>query len=214
MDVCHIVTVTSIRAGRPDMTTSMPSWNNDPLATGPTVADELPGLEAERSLTSPDYESFFRASYADVVRHLVRRGLDAETAADCAQEAYIRAYARWWRIRRYEDPAGWVRRVATNLAIDHHRKADRQRRLLPTLFAARSHSAPAPPDPDRLGAISASLTPQQRRVVELCYGQDLSTEQAADRLGISAGAVRFHLTRARARLRPTVAQERAAEEAR
>jgi RNA polymerase sigma-70 factor (ECF subfamily) len=194
------------------MTTGMPSWNNDPLAL---VAPAEPARDAAADQpAAADYEAFFRSSYADTVRHLVRRGLDAEAAADCAQEAYVRAYAHWWRIRRYDDPAGWVRRVATNLAIDLRRRNERATRALPELAANRPASAPAPTEPGGFEAMTAQLPEQQRRVVELCYGEDLSAEQAAGRLGITSGAVRFHLTKARARLRPGVTTAGTAEETR
>lgn len=194
------------------MASGMPSWNNDPLSevAPPTPSEPRP----DDTPAAADYEAFFRSTYADTVRHLVRRGTDAEAAADCAQEAYVRAYARWWRIRRYDDPAGWVRRVATNLAIDLRRRNERATRALPALAANGTHVAPPPTEPGAFEALSAGLPAQQRRVVELCYGEDLTTEQAAGRLGITAGAVRFHLTKARARLRPGTAATTGAEEAR
>ena len=40
---------------------------------------------------------------------------------DLVQEAFIRAWKRWDRIRRYDDPVAWVRRVAWNLAMTRHR---------------------------------------------------------------------------------------------
>lgn len=191
------------------MASGMPSWNNDPLSTvAPATA---PDTTPDDAPAAADYEAFFTSTYADTVRHLVRRGLDAEAAADCAQEAYVRAYARWWRIRRYEDPAGWVRRVATNLAIDLRRRNDRATRALPAIAANRPHAAPPPAEPGLFESLAAGLPDQQRRVVELCYGEDLTTEQAAGRLGITAGAVRFHLTKARARLRPGTAAAGAEE---
>jgi RNA polymerase sigma-70 factor, ECF subfamily len=150
------------------------------------------------------YEAFFRRTYADTVRHLVTTGLDPETAADCAQEAYVRAYTRWWRLRRYDDPAAWVRRVATNRAIDLFRKRGRHDRALPILAAEAPLTTPPPTEPDDLDELSALLPDQQRRVIALCYGEDMTAEQAAAEMGISAGAVRFHLSRARANLRPAV----------
>ena len=158
------------------------------------------------------FEGFFRRTYADTVRSLVATGLDPESAADCAQEAYVRAYARWWRIRRYDDPAAWVRRVATNRAIDLFRARGRQRDALPALAAEVPLASPAPAEPDSITSYAELLPDQQRRVIELCYGQDLTAEQAAAEMGISAGAVRFHLSRARARLRPAVDATRRDEE--
>jgi DNA-directed RNA polymerase specialized sigma24 family protein len=50
------------------------------------------------------------------------------------------------------------------------------------------------------------LPPQQRQAVDLYYGAGFSTEEAAHRMGISPGAVRFHLSRARQTLKPRMAE--------
>ncbi|MFP4512412.1 MAG: RNA polymerase sigma factor [Acidimicrobiales bacterium] len=177
------------------MTTSKVGWTNDSTAA-PEAA----------------FESFFRRTYADTVRSLVRTGVDPESAADCAQDAYVRAYTRWWRLRRYDDPAAWVRRVATNRAIDLFRTRGRHHRALPTLAAEAKAAVPPPEESEDMEDYAALLPDQQRRVVELCYGRDLTAEQAAAEMGISAGAVRFHLSRARSRLRPAVVASRRDEE--
>jgi hypothetical protein len=39
-------------------------------------------------------------------------------AEDLVQEAMARASARWGRLRDYDVPEAWVRRVAMNLAAD------------------------------------------------------------------------------------------------
>jgi RNA polymerase sigma-70 factor, ECF subfamily len=60
------------------------------------------------------------------------------------QEALTRAAARWSRLRDYEVPEAWVRRVAVNLATDGFRRACRRLAL-----AVRLRSEPDPdPDPD------------------------------------------------------------------
>jgi RNA polymerase sigma-70 factor, ECF subfamily len=52
------------------------------------------------------------------------------------QKAFTRAAARWSRLRDYDVPEAWVRRVAMNLAADRARTVRRQaraiRRLRPT----------------------------------------------------------------------------------
>jgi RNA polymerase sigma-70 factor (ECF subfamily) len=49
-------------------------------------------------------------------RRLVALTQDLELAEDLVQEAFCRAVARWRRISTYDDPVGWIRRVAWNLA--------------------------------------------------------------------------------------------------
>ena len=198
------------------MTTSRVGWNDDPSTGQDSPFDPLVDAAIDQATAAEtSFEAFFRRTYADTVRSLVRGGVDPESAADCAQEAYVRAYTRWWRLRRYDDPAAWIRRVATNRAIDLFRKRGRHHKALPALAAEAKAKATTPPpdEPDSMTTYAELLPNQQRRVVELCYGRDLSAEQAAAEMGISAGAVRFHLSRARARLRPAVDATRRDEEA-
>ncbi|MEZ5228621.1 MAG: sigma factor [Acidimicrobiales bacterium] len=75
-----------------------------------------------------EFDRFFCSHYPGVVRSLTVITGNREAAADCTQEAFIRAYARWGRVRRYASPTAWVRRVAINLANDQFRSDDRRRR--------------------------------------------------------------------------------------
>jgi RNA polymerase sigma factor (sigma-70 family) len=75
------------------------------------------------------------------------------------------------------------------------RRRDRERRTPPATTVD-------PPDlhPEVWAAVSA-LSAQQRAVVFLTYWEDLDPSRIADLLGVSEGAVRKQLARARARLR-------------
>ena len=86
-------------------------------------------------VTDHDFDDCFRASYARLVRLLTAASGDAELAADCVQESFVRAHVRWRKVGRYEDPVGWVRRVALNLVRDHARTAARKRRAHDRLAA-------------------------------------------------------------------------------
>jgi RNA polymerase sigma factor (sigma-70 family) len=57
-----------------------------------------------------------------------------------------------------------------------------------------------------LMAAMADLSPNDREVIGLCYGSDLSMAEAGDVLGLSATATRTRLWRALARLRKILAQ--------
>ena len=45
-----------------------------------------------------------------------------------SMEAFVKAHLHWGRIRRYDDPAGWIRRVAINRLRDDHRHSVRKQR--------------------------------------------------------------------------------------
>jgi Serpin (serine protease inhibitor)/Sigma-70 region 2 len=48
---------------------------------------------------------------------------DATESRDFVQEAFARAWTMWGRIATYEDPEGWIRRVAYRLAVGRWRRS-------------------------------------------------------------------------------------------
>ncbi|MEZ5379195.1 MAG: sigma-70 family RNA polymerase sigma factor [Acidimicrobiales bacterium] len=155
-----------------------------------------------------EFDRFFCSHYPGVVRSLTVITGNREAAADCTQEAFIRAYARWGRVRRYASPTAWVRRVAINLANDQFRSDDRRRRREDRFHVGRQQfEGPASTTVDHdlvLGSLLGSLTPQQRSVAALFYVEDLPVLEIATTLGLSEGAVKFHLHSARKALRTSL----------
>jgi RNA polymerase sigma-70 factor (ECF subfamily) len=93
---------------------------------------------------SDDFDAFYAASYGRLVGQLLVVLGDLNEAEDVVQEAFTRAATRWSRVRSYEAPEAWVRRVALNQAFTVLRRAKRQLRLLgrlgPPLEAAEMPS--------------------------------------------------------------------------
>jgi RNA polymerase sigma-70 factor (ECF subfamily) len=152
-----------------------------------------------------DFDDIFRAHYARMVGSLACVAGDREVAADCVQEAFVKAYARWSRISRYDDPVAWVRRVALNKLRDSGRREGRKRKALERL-GGRVAEAVGPPGepPTGLGPLLEPLPPRQRAALALHYGEDLSVAQIARSMGITEGAVKYHLHQGREALRSTL----------
>ena len=152
-----------------------------------------------------DFEQFFTANYERLVRSLSAITGDRETASDCVQEAFVKAASRWRKVSRLEDPAGWVRRVAINKSRDVHRANTRRLRRENANELATSHTRETGYIEDQgsleLRALLDELPPQQRAVTALFYLDDLRVADVAETLGLSAGAVKFHLHKARESLR-------------
>ncbi len=147
-----------------------------------------------------EFEAFFVESYGGLHRTLTVIIGDAELAADALQDAYQRAYVRWKKIRRYDAPAAWVRHVAINRSRDLIRSNDRR---------LRNEERAAAPDvvvdqhrDDSLLGLLRPLPERQRTAMALHYLEDLSVEQVADEMGISSGAVKYHLNQGREKIRP------------
>lgn len=156
----------------------------------------LAGVEAALA-----FEEFFRAEYARLFRTLVLMVGDRAEAEDLAQEAMVRVYERWDRVRGADSPPAYLYRTAFNL----NRK--RARRLAVRRRKAESPSPP-PAGPaevaeDRAEVLRAlaALPVAQREAVVLAEWLDLDAEEAGRWLGIDASSVRGRLHRARATLR-------------
>jgi RNA polymerase sigma-70 factor (ECF subfamily) len=148
-----------------------------------------------------DFDDTFTRSFGPMVRSLAVACGDREVAADAVQEAFTKAFVRWGRVSRLDDPSGWVRHVALNKIRDHFRKAERGRRAV-TRLANDTETVVAPPsEPSDLPARLAALPEQQRIAAALFYVEDLSVAEIAHAMHLSDGAVKYHLHAARASLR-------------
>jgi RNA polymerase sigma-70 factor (ECF subfamily) len=166
--------------------------------------DREPIPRAETAARFDSFDAAFAAGYQPLVRSLTVICGDREMAADCVQEAFVKAYTRWGRISRYDEPLAWVRRVAINQARDHGRKHTRGQRAMARLGADEPATIAEPAAMD-LAAVLAELPPQQRIAAALFYVEELSVAEIAVSMKLSEGAVKYHLHAARDRLRRTLA---------
>ena len=142
-----------------------------------------------------DFDEFYAANYGRFVVQLYAVTGSLPDAEDAVQEAFARASLHWGRVRGYELPEAWVRRVALNVAFTGLRRARRRREAL-----IRAAPPPAPPLPGAsLELVEAlrRLPLQFRQVLILHYLADLPLERVAGELGIAVGTAKSRLARAR-----------------
>lgn len=145
-----------------------------------------------------DLEALFRAEYAPLVRALAIVAGDSESAADAVQDAFVQAFRHWRRIRRYDAPALWVRRVAVNRVLNQHRGRERREAAVARLPL---RAEPAGRDLD-IGPAVAALPCRQRMAVALHYLADLPITEVALAMEVAPGTVKAHLHAARQALAP------------
>jgi RNA polymerase sigma-70 factor (ECF subfamily) len=135
--------------------------------------------------------------HAPLVAHLYRMLGDAQQAEDLAQETFFRL-VRNAHSYRYPRPfLPWFYSIAHHLALNYqqsayHRHVDREADLPETLmddadpqvWVERQES-----QADLLNALSY-LSLEQREVLSLRYGQDLSVKETAKVLDVAAGTVK------------------------
>lgn len=124
---------------------------------------------------------------------------DRELAADLCQEALLRTYLAWRRVRAGEATA-YARKVVVNLTIDRWRRHEAGVAEASDRVDHRDDHGRVD-DHDHAVRMLAALPPQQRRVIVLRYYNDLSEAETAAALGISAGAVKSAASRGLATLR-------------
>jgi RNA polymerase sigma-70 factor (sigma-E family) len=155
---------------------------------------EVPGVEHHVPVIRRHVDLDFDARFDDLAKLAYRvayRLLGSRPEAeDVAQEALIRAYARWRRVQGHAEP--WVARVATNLALDELRR--RSRRPAPAGPSVPDEAGSAT-DRLELGRLLAALPRRQREVVVLRYLADRSEADTAADLGTSVGSVKQHAHR-------------------
>ncbi len=166
------------------------------------------GPHGEAAPGPANFDDTFRRWYGPMVRTLSVAAGDRDVAADCVQDAFERAYVRWGRVSRLEDPVGWIRHVAVNRMRDHFRRSERGRRAVSRL-SGRAEAVEAPPaEPTELGALLAQLPSQQRIAAALFYVEELSVEEISSAMRITPGAVKYHLHAARKTLRTALEPQR------
>ncbi|WP_345627350.1 SigE family RNA polymerase sigma factor [Rugosimonospora acidiphila] len=163
---------------------------------------KTPQAAAPRASTAADGQGDFDEFYAakfDVLRSQLFAYLgDRAEAQDVVQEAFCRAYSRWERIRRYEDPYSWVRRVAWNLATSRLRRLETTRKFL---HRERGEHFDGP-SPDRVALVAAlsKIPAQLRKAIVLHYLGQLSVAEIAEQESVAEGTVKSWLSRGRSAL--------------
>ncbi len=170
---------------------------------------EIEQLRAEASSADAVFEmdeAAFRALYDRTARalrmYLVRLTANTDLADDLLQETYY----RFLRARAlYESDAhrqNSLFRIATNLALDSHRRGTRGR-----LVAIPDDQLTAPGDlaaqtmaRTDLARAMVRLRPRERAMLWLAYAQGSTHRDIAVTLGVKAQSVRLLLFRARHKL--------------
>lgn len=153
-----------------------------------------------------DFDELFRAHYERLVRALTLVAGDRERSADAVQEAFVKAHLRWRRVAKYDDPIGWVRRVAINKLRDDHRRDRRKRRAVERLAGEPARTAEIPA-PDVVDELLRSLPTRQRAAVALYYVDGATVAEIARALDVSEGTVKSNLHDARRNLRAVLDSE-------
>ena len=144
-----------------------------------------------------DYVTAHGAALVRFARFLVG---DEHRAEDVVQDVLARAYLRWDRITRSDEPDVYVRQAIVNAARSWWRRPSNRERPTGETFNL-DQAAPGAVDTeaverDALWRRIQRLPHRQRAVLVLRYYEDLDDTTIAEILGCSQATVRSHAMRA------------------
>lgn len=157
-------------------------------------------------LDSLEFDEFYLRARDRIAVQVAALTGDPTEAGDHVQEAFIRAWTRWSYVSGLEDPEGWVRRVAHNLAVSRWRRARRT-----VLGRGRDTVVEWDDEQRELLAALADLPSVQRQAIVLHHLIGLSVTEVAAQLAAPEGTVKSWLSRGRQQLAATL-RNKVAEE--
>lgn len=148
------------------------------------------------------FEQLYSAHFSDVYRFAIWLARDATQAEDIASETFVRAWAQRNRLRT-ETLKGYLFTIARNIFLKQRTQSNRYDPFPEELVdtAPDPHRATAARlDLDRVQSALNRISEADRLALVLRTEHTLPYEEIARVLGISAGAVRVRVHRARRRL--------------
>lgn len=157
------------------------------------------------------FEAVFRQFHGDVHAWILRVVRDPGAAEDLTVETFWRIYRSRARFDPARSFAGWARRIATNVALDHLRTVGARVRAEVALPEELSPGPPADPALQRelreqIARCFRRLPAKLQVAATLALIEEAPYEEIVDALGISVGAVKLRVFRAVRRLRKMLKQ--------
>jgi RNA polymerase sigma-70 factor (ECF subfamily) len=192
-----------------DLTVTSGTGGKAPLSAHRGIMADLLQRIAERADPAA-FRELYEAYGPRVKAYMMRKGADAGTAEDLAQETLLTV---WRKAALYAGEKGsmttWVFAIARNLRIDRLRR-EMPWQELPEGRLVEASSEPLPDEAmaekerqERVQAALAGLPPEQKEVVSLAYLEGLSHSEIAERLSLPLGTVKSRMRIAYQKIRQT-----------
>jgi RNA polymerase sigma-70 factor (ECF subfamily) len=155
--------------------------------------------DQEKAIVTASFEAFFAEQHGDLYAALWLITRDRAEAEEIMQDAFLKLWERWDRVRTLDDPEGYLYRTAMNLLRSRKRRA---------ALAIRHMMRPSLPD-DLFEAVErreilvqamSGLTPRERAAIVLTDVLGFTSDEAGVSLGITGATVRVLAARGRGRL--------------
>jgi RNA polymerase sigma-70 factor, ECF subfamily len=151
------------------------------------------------------FDDFVLGEYAKLYSTLCLVTRDRSDAEDVMQEAFIKVWERWDRVRQMDSPAGYLYRTAFNVWGNRRRGA--MRALKRAVGLAKVDDLSDVESRVEVVQALAGLSPRQRAAVVLIDLLGYPSAEAASILGVMAPTARSLASQGRAVLRRRIGEE-------
>jgi RNA polymerase sigma-70 factor (ECF subfamily) len=196
------------------------------------MADSMVSLAAvqptltSQVLTAEDFDELVRRNQKRIFRLLVSLLHDEDAAGTLTQECFLKAYKKRTTFRGESSVDTWLYRIAVNLARDHQRnkrqgfwkrlffdaRDDKDEQQALDTVADRCSTAEvrllAQEEVEAVWQTVRRLSPNQREVFVLRFGEELGLDEISQTLGMEVGTVKSHLSRALTAVRKRLEEHR------
>jgi RNA polymerase sigma factor (sigma-70 family) len=151
-------------------------------------------------MTSEEYAEAYRRGFNLAVRFWVSRGVSYDDAVESVQAAWAKGWERRDQLRQPASLLPWIISIAGNIRKSVLRQQQRE------ISGDESRAASKPADAASIDArkVLKESKPLHRAVLEAHYMQGLTALEIAEAEGVSEGAIRLRLLRARRNLKKKV----------
>ena len=185
------------------------------MAFGPGMAGIAAVTSSPRAQREASFDRLFEEFSAPIYNYVLRMVGDPDRAADITQDTFIKAFRKLDSLTDHASARAWLYRIATNTAIDEMR---RRRNVRPMgeddAYHQRPDHGPGPEAEvmsamldERIQRALLLLRPNHRQCLLLSDLEDMNAQQIGEVMGLSYGAVRTLLCRARGEMRRHLAAE-------
>jgi RNA polymerase sigma-70 factor (family 1) len=178
------------------------------------IANKTEGelIEFLRTGDSQAMAELYNRYYEPVYRYALSLVKMKDVAEDIVHEVFLKVWEIRAQLNIQSSLKNYILRTCHNYTVDMARRLSTDRKLKEQLLYLYQEqvleNGPGPKELERMETLLQdaleTLTPQQRKVYELCKKQGLTYQQAADQLGISSHTVKEHMGNVLAALRRNI----------
>jgi RNA polymerase sigma-70 factor (ECF subfamily) len=162
------------------------------------VKDAIKGNRDSYGILIKNYTGF-------VYTMALRMTQDHHMAEDLCQETFIKGWFKLKALKKHEAFPGWITSIARRTCLNAIDKRNRKKEIAEEECVLENLNPTLPPSysPARviLEEAIGRLSLRDRELITLSYFEELSSNEVAEILDISAGSVRVSLMRAREKLK-------------